>query len=161
MICYITSGRHLHITAILSDGPTRDTALQWHHNEHNGVSNHQPHDCLLNRLFKRRSKKISKLCVTGLCEGIHRWPGNSPHKGPVTRKILPFDDVIMVYGYHYSRIKWALWLLNLSATRMLFQHSLQRNYQSSALQVLCEGNPSVTGGFRWQRASNADRVFMS
>ena len=26
---------------------------------------------------------------------IPRWPGNSPHKGPVTRKMLPFDDVIM------------------------------------------------------------------
>ena len=28
--------------------------------------------------------------------GIHRWPMNSPHKGPVTRKMFPFDDVIMV-----------------------------------------------------------------
>ena len=28
--------------------------------------------------------------------GIHRWPGNSPHKGPVTRKMFPFDDVIMI-----------------------------------------------------------------
>ena len=27
--------------------------------------------------------------------GIHWWPVNSPHKGPVTRKMLPFDDVIM------------------------------------------------------------------
>ena len=27
--------------------------------------------------------------------GIHRWPVNSPHKGPVTRKMCPFDDVIM------------------------------------------------------------------
>ena len=27
--------------------------------------------------------------------GIHRWPVNSPHKGPVTRKMLPFNDVIM------------------------------------------------------------------
>ena len=27
--------------------------------------------------------------------GIHRWPVNSPHKGPVTRKSFPFDDVIM------------------------------------------------------------------
>ena len=26
---------------------------------------------------------------------IHRWPVNSPHKGPVTWKIFPFDDVIM------------------------------------------------------------------
>ena len=35
------------------------TALHWRHNGHDGVSNHQPHDCLLNRLFRRRSKKIS------------------------------------------------------------------------------------------------------
>ena len=27
--------------------------------------------------------------------GIHRWPVNSPHKVPVTRKIFPFDDVII------------------------------------------------------------------
>ena len=28
--------------------------------------------------------------------GIHRWPVNSPHKGPVTRKMFSFDDVITV-----------------------------------------------------------------
>ena len=27
--------------------------------------------------------------------GIHRWPVNSPHKGTVTRKMFPFDDIIM------------------------------------------------------------------
>ena len=27
---------------------------------------------------------------------IHRWPVISPHKGPVTRKMFPFDDVIMI-----------------------------------------------------------------
>ena len=43
--------------------------LQWRHNRRDGISNHQPHDCLLNRLFQRRSKKISKLPVTGLCAG--------------------------------------------------------------------------------------------
>ena len=42
------------------------------YNDHDGVSNHQPHGCLLNRLFRRRSKKTSKLRVTGLCGGIHR-----------------------------------------------------------------------------------------
>ena len=31
--------------------------------------------------------------------GIHRWPVNSPHKGPVTRKLFPFDDVIMQKKY--------------------------------------------------------------
>ena len=40
-------------------------SLQWRHNGRDGVSNHQPHDCLLNRLFRRRSKKTSKLRVTG------------------------------------------------------------------------------------------------
>ena len=69
-------------------------ALQRRHNEHDGVSNHQSHDCLLNRLFKRRSKKTSKIRVTGLCVGIHRWPVNSPHKWPVKRKMFPFDDVM-------------------------------------------------------------------
>ena len=39
--------------------------------------------------------KTSKHRVIGLCEGINRWPVNSPHKGPVTRKMLPFGDVIM------------------------------------------------------------------
>ena len=43
------------------------TALQWRHNERNGVSNHQHHHCLLNRLFRRWSKKTPKLRVTGLC----------------------------------------------------------------------------------------------
>ena len=42
------------------------------------VSNHQPHDCLLNRLFRRRSKKTSKLCVTGLCEGNSLVTGEFP-----------------------------------------------------------------------------------
>ena len=46
--------------------------LQWRHYGRDGVSNHQPHDCLLNRLFRRRSKKTSKLRVTGFCAG--NWP---------------------------------------------------------------------------------------
>ena len=67
-----------------------DFPLQWRHNERDGVSNHRRFDCLLIRLFKRRSKKTwSKLRVTGICEG------NSPHKGPVTGKMFPFDDAIM------------------------------------------------------------------
>ena len=42
---------------------------QWCHNGRDGISNHQPHDCLLNCLFRCRSKETSKLCVTGLCAG--------------------------------------------------------------------------------------------
>ena len=57
--------------------------------------NHQPHDCLINCLFRRRSNKTLNLRVTGSVMGIHRWPVNSPHKGSVMRKMFPFDDVII------------------------------------------------------------------
>ena len=51
-----------------------------------------------NSLFRRRSKKTSKLRVTGLCVGNSPGPVNSLHKGPVTRKMFPFDDVIMIHA---------------------------------------------------------------
>ena len=53
-------------------------SLHWRHNGRDSVSNYQPHYCLLNRLFRRRSKKT-----------------NSPHKWSVTRNMFPFDDVII------------------------------------------------------------------
>ena len=76
--------------------PHRPFSLHWRNNDHGGVSNHQPHDCLLDLLFRRRSKKTSKLRVTGLCAGNSPGPVNSPHKWPVTRKMFLFDDVIML-----------------------------------------------------------------
>ena len=57
---------------------TIQLALQWRHNGQDGVSNHQPHDCLLNRSFKRRSKKTSKLRATGLCAGNSPGTGEFP-----------------------------------------------------------------------------------
>ena len=53
-------------------------SLQWSHTGRDSVSNHQPHDCLLNRLFRCRSKKTSKLCVTGLCAGNSSGTGEFP-----------------------------------------------------------------------------------
>ena len=70
--------------------------LQWRHYERAGVSNHQLHDCLLNRLFKRRSENTSKLHVTGICAENSPVTGEFPRKGPVSRKMFPFDDVIMI-----------------------------------------------------------------
>ena len=71
-------------------------ALQWRYNGHDSVSNHQPHNCLLNHLFRRRQRNHQCFASLAFVRGIHRWPVNSPHKGPVTRKMIPFDDVIMV-----------------------------------------------------------------
>ena len=55
-----------------------------------------------NRSFKRTSRKTSKLRVTCLCEGNPPWPVDSPHNGPVKRKIFPFDDVIMSPTHHVT-----------------------------------------------------------
>ena len=73
-----------------------DIALQWHHNERDGVSNHQRLDWLLNRLFRCRSKKKQSSATLAFVMGIHRWPVDSQHRGPATRKMFPFDDVIMI-----------------------------------------------------------------
>ena len=56
----------------------RDQSLQWRHNERDVVSNHQPFDCLLNRLFGRKSKETSKVRVTGLCTDISPITGEFP-----------------------------------------------------------------------------------
>ena len=59
-IRYRAGSSRLHVT---------DCTLQWRHNWRDGVSNHRRLDSLLNRLFRRRSKKTSNLRDTGLCEG--------------------------------------------------------------------------------------------
>ena len=38
--------------------------------------------------------------------GIHRWPVTSPHKGPVTRKMFPFDDVIVMRNGSADRVTY-------------------------------------------------------
>ena len=61
------------------------------------VSYHRRLACLINRLFRRRSKKTSKFRVTGLCEG-NPPVTCGPVTGPVTWQMFPFDDVIMAQG---------------------------------------------------------------
>ena len=73
-------------------------SLWWRHNGRDSFLNHQPRDCLLNRLFRLTSKKTSKFRGTGLCAGNSPGPVNSPHRWPVTRKMFPFDDVIMYFS---------------------------------------------------------------
>ena len=48
---------------------------------------------------RRRSKKHQSSALLAFVRGIHRWPVNCLHKGPVTWKMFPFDDVIMVHWY--------------------------------------------------------------
>ena len=53
-------------------------SLQWRHNRRDGVSNPQPYHCLLNHWFGRKSKKTSKLRVTGLCAANSPVTGEFP-----------------------------------------------------------------------------------
>ena len=70
-------------------------SLLWRNNGQDGISNHQAQDCLLNRLFRRRSKKTPKLRVTGICAENSPVTGEFPAQMASAAKMLPFDDVIM------------------------------------------------------------------
>ena len=74
---------------------TKIKRYTWRHNGHDTVSNHQPHDCLLNRLFGRNQRKHQFSASLAFVQGIHRGPVNYSHKWPVTLKVFPFDDLIM------------------------------------------------------------------
>ena len=79
----------------MSRRPNFVKPLQWHHNEHDGVSNHQLRDCLLNRLSGRRSKKTSKLRVTGLCVG------NSPVTGEFPAQKASNAENVSIWWRHH------------------------------------------------------------
>ena len=63
-----------------------------------GISNHQPHDCLPNRLFMRRSKKTSKLRVTGLCAG------NSPVTGEFPAQTASNAENVSIWWRHHAEM---------------------------------------------------------
>ena len=70
--------------------------LQWRHNEHDGVLNHQRVYCLLNLLFRHRWKKTSKFRVTGLCKG------NSPVTGEFTAQRASNTGNIYTWWRHHD-----------------------------------------------------------
>ena len=74
--------------------------LQWRHNERDGVSNHRRIDCLLDRLFMRRSKKISKLRVTGLCDG------NSPAIREFPAERASNAENVSIWWRHHGTSWW-------------------------------------------------------
>ena len=59
------------------------------------ISNHQPHDCLLSRFFRRRSKKTPKLRVTGLCAG------NSPVTGEFPTQMASNAENVSIWWRHH------------------------------------------------------------
>ena len=70
--------------------------LQWRHNGRDSVSNHQLHHCLLDRLFRRRSKKTSKLRVTGL------RAENSPVIGEFPAQRASYAENVSIWWRHQA-----------------------------------------------------------
>ena len=87
------------LTHLLHD----DGTLQWRHDGCHGVSNHRGLDCLLNRLFSRRSKETSKLRVTGLCEG------NSPMTGEVPAQRASNAENVSIWWRHHEWKRMVTW----------------------------------------------------
>ena len=71
-------------------------SLQWRHNRRDSVSNHQPHDCFRNRLFRHRSKKTSKLRVTVLSVG------NSPEAGEFPAQMASNAENVSIWWRHHG-----------------------------------------------------------
>ena len=96
---YSSQGMRCYKSIMIRYGRNRSISPEWRHNGRDGVSNHQPHQCLLNysNMYsgagQRKHQNVASLAFV---RGIHRWPVNSPHKWPVTWKMFPFDDVIML-----------------------------------------------------------------
>ena len=112
------------------------TPLRWRHDELDGVSNHQPHDYLLNRLFGRRSKKTSKLRVTGLCAG------NSLRTGEFPAQMASNVENVSIWWRHHA------WALSDARPTVLLAVSICPSYQlktkfdtNVGLNMLLDTNP--------------------
>ena len=104
-------------------GFVRWVSLRWRHNERDGVSHHQPHHWLLSCLFRRRSKKTSKLRVTGLCEG------NSPVTGEFpAQRASNADHISIWWRHHIITQQQALSAKLASTVNMMKLKSSESNY---------------------------------
>ena len=110
--------------------PLVSSTLHWRHNGRNGVSNHQPHECLLNRLFGCRSTKTSKLRVTDLCAGNISVTGGFPaqmasdaenvsfwwrHHGSMQNQVIIWDTTLQESSQNQSRQSEYIWTRFLNA----------------------------------------------
>ena len=97
--------------------PFMVSTLQWRHNERYGVSNRQVHNCLLKLLFRRRSKKTSKLSITGLCNR------NSPVTGEFPVQRASNMENVSIWWHHHDRLTWwKPWTLFHPLFRNLLNH---------------------------------------
>ena len=82
-------------------------------------------------------RKYQSSASLAFVRGIHRRPVNSPHKWPLTRKMFPFDDVIMVFvGAPQLSTNAAQWCITLNR-QSLFQLGKLKWYTNCNVQFPC------------------------
>ena len=106
-----------------------DITLQWRQNGHDSVSNHQPHDCLLKRLFRRRSKIISKLRVTGLCAG------NLPGTGEFPAQMASNAENVSIWWRHHEEYHTSFDFDHNHSTRATNQYSSEGHL--NFVKIIC------------------------
>ena len=125
---------HCNSTSPLCHSNNRQGSLQWRNNGRDIVSNHQLHHCLLNRLFKRRSKKTSKLRVTGPCAG------NSPVTGEFPAQMASNAENGSIWWRHHDMGKLTDFKPQQSTTERercaYFSGYPVDNYSAAHLQVI-------------------------
>ena len=116
------------VSSFVTDCPC---SLQWRHNGRDSVSNHQPHDCLLHRLADADQRKHQSSATLAFVRGIHRGPVNSPHKWPITRKMFPFDDVIMrVWDREFTTCPMYVWFYTIKSLTKPLQREQYPDFDS-------------------------------
>ena len=83
-----------------------DIPLHWRHNDHDGVSNHQPHGCLLNRLFRCRSMFLFDDVI--MRKLYANYTGNFPlHCNKLRIKLCSGNTCIEVYHTLRTKTVWS------------------------------------------------------
>ena len=110
--------------------------LQWRHNDRVDVSNHQPNS-LLKCLFRRRSKKTSKLCVIGLCA----W--NSLVTGGFPAQRASNAENVSIWWRHHDKMSYESYTHrshSSSATPLRFAHYNSTEDIIQLTDLDCEGD---------------------
>ena len=99
--------------------------LQWRHNNHRGgVSNHRRVGRLLDRLFRRRSNKTSKLCLTGLCERHNSLTGQFPARRTSNAENV---SICSIWWCHHAHVRETDWDGPAGKVLPVRRHSEHRN----------------------------------
>ena len=104
-------------------------------------------------------RKHQRTASPAFVRGLHRWPVNSPHKWPVTRKMFPFHDVIM---YYTIQITTKFWLTNACVCGLISAAiqwmSLHDHITTGMIMILDQNNSYMETRYHWYHICSFSRI---